>query len=177
MRVWPGQPYPLAMGRSDSPDGPPSGAATRSAGVHDGHEPRVRQEPRRVVIERMQPQIDAGRFPIKRTVGEAVFTSADVFADGHGQLAGVLKYRHVDAGWHEVPLTPLGDDSWGASFIVTELGEYEYTIEAWIDRFDEKKVLSAGRSTCGRAGSGLPASATWRSCARTSWATSCSPCR
>ena len=87
------------------------------------------------MIERAQPQIDAGRFPIKRTIGEAVFATADVFADGHDRLAGVLKYRHGDADWHEVPLTPLGNDSWGASFTVTRLGEYEYTFEAWIDRF------------------------------------------
>ena len=64
-----------------------------------------------------------------------VFVSADVFADGHDRLAGVLQYRRIDADWHEVPLAALGNDSWGASFTVTELGEYEYTVEAWIDRF------------------------------------------
>ena len=37
--------------------------------------------------------------------------------------------------WHELPLAPLGNDAWSASFVVTEVGEYEYTIEAWIDRF------------------------------------------
>ena len=83
----------------------------------------------------MQPQIDDGRFPIKRTVGEAVFATADVFADGHDRLAGVLKYRHEGGDWQEVPLAPLGDDAWGAMFTVTELGEYQYTFEAWIDWF------------------------------------------
>ena len=88
-----------------------------------------------MVIERLQPQIDDGRFPIKRTVGEAVFATADVFADGHDRLAGVLKYRREGGDWQEVPLAPLGDDAWGATFVVSELGEYEYTFEAWIDRF------------------------------------------
>ena len=99
----------------------------------------------RVVIERLQPQIDGGRFPIKRTVGEQVSVTVDMFADGHDLLAGVLKYRRVPAGrpaaadpaqpWTEVPLIPLDNDSWGASFTVTELGEYEYTVEGWVDRF------------------------------------------
>src|SRR5262245_22645261 len=53
---------------------------------------------RRVVIERVWPEIDAGRFPIKRTVGEQVTVTADVFADGHDVLAGVVKYRFVPAG-------------------------------------------------------------------------------
>ncbi|MGH9255593.1 MAG: maltotransferase domain-containing protein [Vicinamibacterales bacterium] len=86
------------------------------------------------MVERLQPHVDGGRFPIRRTIGEVVSASADVFADGTDSVAGVLKYRHGDAEWLEIPLTPLGNDSWGASFTVTELGEYEYTIEAWIDR-------------------------------------------
>ena len=138
----------------------------------------VRSGTQRVVIERVQPEIDAGRFPIKRVIGETVTVSADIFADGHDLLAGVLKYRHVPAGppsaepalrdslrrpgpaplddargalseverasgnasadpasWTEIPLTSLGNDRWQAAFTVTELGQYEYTLEAWIDRF------------------------------------------
>jgi len=89
------------------------------------------------VVERLQPEIDGGRFAVKRTVGESVSITVDVFADGHDLVSGVLKYRlaSADPTWNEVPLTPLGDDRWGAEFIVTEVGEYEYTVEAWIDRF------------------------------------------
>src|SRR5687767_15873418 len=53
---------------------------------------------RRVVVERLRPQIDAGRFPIKRTVGDEVSVTVDMFADGSDLLAGVLKYRRVPAG-------------------------------------------------------------------------------
>ena len=38
-------------------------------------------------------------------------------------------------GWQEVPLTARDNDRWEAAFTVTELGEYEYTVEAWVDRF------------------------------------------
>ena len=106
--------------------------------------PRDDPARRRVVIERVWPEIDAGRFPIKRTVGEQVSVSADIFVDGHDLLAGVVKYRclpslkgvHSDPpAWQEVPLSARANDRWEATFTVTELGEYEYTIEAWIDRF------------------------------------------
>jgi starch synthase (maltosyl-transferring) len=88
-----------------------------------------------VVIEHVQPEINGGRFPIKRTPGETVIVSADVFADGHDLLAGVVKFRSPGASWSEVPLVSLGNDSWSASFVVAEPGRYEYTVEAWIDRF------------------------------------------
>ena len=89
---------------------------------------------RRIVVENLQPAADDGRFPIKRTRGETMAVTADVFVDGHDVLGGVLKYRHGTA-WTEVPLTPGDNDSWGASFTVAELGDYEFTVEAWIDRF------------------------------------------
>jgi starch synthase (maltosyl-transferring) len=101
----------------------------------------------RIVIERLQPEIDGGRFPIKRTVGEVVSVTVDMFADGHDAIDGVLKYRlrastrsegtdqEQESPWTEVPLSAAGDDRWGATFTITELGEYEYTVEGWIDRF------------------------------------------
>src|SRR5262249_3681121 len=48
---------------------------------------------RRVVVERIEPQIDRGRFPIKRPVGETVDVSATIFADGHDMLTAVLRDR------------------------------------------------------------------------------------
>src|SRR3972149_4794771 len=52
---------------------------------------------RRVVIERVRPEVDGGRFPIKRTVGESVRVTAWIHADGHDVLAAVLRYRPVPA--------------------------------------------------------------------------------
>ncbi len=48
---------------------------------------------RRVVVEGVHPEVDAGRFPVKRVVGEEVVVSADVHADGHDVLAAALLYR------------------------------------------------------------------------------------
>jgi starch synthase (maltosyl-transferring) len=46
-----------------------------------------------VIIEHVRPEIDGGRFPIKRTVGERLDVTADVFADGHDVVAAVLRDR------------------------------------------------------------------------------------
>jgi len=91
---------------------------------------------RRVVIESVRPEIDGGRFPIKRTIGEKVIVRADVFTDGHDSVAGVLMYRRADAsGWNETPLRELANDRWWAAFEVSDIGRFIYTLNAWVDRF------------------------------------------
>jgi starch synthase (maltosyl-transferring) len=99
--------------------------------------PELEQQPqRRVVIENVRPSVDDGRFAIKRTVGERVTVTADVFADGHDVLAAAVLHRPEGSNtWDEVPMTPLGNDLWQAEFVVTALGRHEYTVEGWIDRF------------------------------------------
>ena len=92
--------------------------------------------PSRVIIEGVLPEIDRGRFPIKRVVGEAVEVGADIFAEGHDVLAAIVRHRPVgQTKWAEVPMTALVNDRWTASFPVEALGRHEYTVEAWVDRF------------------------------------------
>jgi starch synthase (maltosyl-transferring) len=91
---------------------------------------------RRVVIEGIQPAINAGRFPIKRTVGEQVVVEADIFTDGHDLLSAVLCYRCArDTVWTEVAMAPLGNDRWQGCFSVSQLERYSYSIQAWVDHF------------------------------------------
>jgi starch synthase (maltosyl-transferring) len=96
----------------------------------------VEEGRRRVVIEGVRPEIDGGRFPIKRTVGDRVRVEADVVADGHEVLSCVLLYRRAGApDWQEAAMEPLGNDRWRGEFPVPELGRYGYALQAWIDRF------------------------------------------
>jgi len=91
---------------------------------------------RRVIIEGVQPAIDAGRFPIKRSIGERVVVEANIFTDGHDLLSAVLWYRPAGAASRtEVPMAPLGNDRWQGDFIVSQLGRYSYTVQAWVDHF------------------------------------------
>jgi len=90
----------------------------------------------RLVIENVKPEIDDGRFPIKRVVGDRVVVEADIFADGHDVISALLIYRKEDdLEWTETPMEPLVSDRWRGSFVVTELGRYHYAVLAWADRF------------------------------------------
>ena len=131
-------------------------AGTTTASSRERTDPGLRSR-RRVIVERVWPEIDGGRFPIKRSVGEPVTVSADIFADGHDLLAGVVKYRHLPGpkgpglpdprgaavgrvlsdppDWLEIPLIARDNDRWEGTFTVTAPGEYEYAVEAWVDRF------------------------------------------
>src|SRR5689334_5455748 len=107
--------------------------------------------PRRVVIENVQPEIDCGRFPIKRTVEERVEVTADIFADGHDVLYAVLRHRPASqTNWDEVPMQPADNDRWQGEFRVPLEGKHIYTLQAWTDRFlswsrDIVKKFEAGQ--------------------------------
>jgi len=108
--------------------------------------------PPRVVIENVRPSINEGRFPIKRTVGESVSVTADLFADGHDLPEAVLLYRRAAAKeWTEVAMQPLGNDAWVGEFVVEAPEAYLYTVQGWVDRFktwrrDLQKKIQAGQN-------------------------------
>ncbi len=108
-------------------------AANRAAEVEPG--PSI-SSPSRVIIESVSPEVDHGRFPIKRVVGELVEVSADIFAEGHDVLKAIVKYRvkGLDT-WTELAMVPEVNDLWTAAFPVGKVGRFEYSIEAWVDRF------------------------------------------
>jgi starch synthase (maltosyl-transferring) len=110
----------------------------------------MRDARRRVVIEHVEPEIDAGRFPIKRAAGDRVVVEADAFADGHDELACVLLHRAGRGPWQEVAMQPLVNDRWRGEFRVGDPGRHTYTVEAWVDQFhtwvrDLVRRLEAGQ--------------------------------
>jgi starch synthase (maltosyl-transferring) len=95
---------------------------------------------RRVIIEVLQPSIDAGRYPAKRVLGDKVTVTAAIFSDGHDHVAARLLYRHASTKkWQSVPFTALTNDLWSASFPVDQIGPWRFTVEAWVDHFDTWK--------------------------------------
>ncbi|MFC1576847.1 alpha-1,4-glucan--maltose-1-phosphate maltosyltransferase [Candidatus Omnitrophota bacterium] len=98
---------------------------------------------RRVIIDNITPEIDGGNIPIKRAIGESVTVRADVYADGHDDVAAALLYRSSDKNnWTEIPMRRIAQDTWEAEFSVTEISIYSYTIRGWINSFDTwKKCL------------------------------------
>jgi len=90
----------------------------------------------RVIIEDLKPEINGGRFPIKRVIGERVVVEADIFTDGYDSISALLLYRKEnDPEWAETPMEPLDNDRWRGSFAVAELGRYRYTVLAGVDHF------------------------------------------
>lgn len=90
----------------------------------------------RVVIDQVRPEIDAGRFPAKRAISELIRIEADIIADGHDKLVAVLLYRKAgDELWRSLPMALQVNDLWRAEFKADSLGIYEYTVQAWLDRF------------------------------------------
>ncbi|WP_114780616.1 alpha-1,4-glucan--maltose-1-phosphate maltosyltransferase [Botryobacter ruber] len=91
---------------------------------------------KRVVIENVNPQINCGRYPVKRVVGEELKVTADIFTDGHDEVKAVLVYRQTGADkWEEVPMQFLSNDHWQGSFKPGAVAMYEYSIHAWVDHF------------------------------------------
>jgi starch synthase (maltosyl-transferring) len=91
----------------------------------------------RVVIEEVKPAIDCGRHPVCRVLGDQVVVTAAIFGDGHDHLAAQVLYRHSsERRWRTVPMKPVDNDIWTASFTATKIGSWRFTIEAWVDHFD-----------------------------------------
>ncbi len=111
--------------------GAPVVSAATQNGLSDQGEGR-----RRVIVERVTPEIDGGRYPIKRVVGETVVVECDAFADGHDSLACIVRYRGPDdAQWREAPMKHIVNDRWRGQFSVERVGQYRYSVLAWMDRF------------------------------------------
>jgi len=114
--------------------------------------PTKRQPAARIQIQAVEPQVDCGRWPVKRTVGDEVVVSATIFRDGHDVLGAAIRYRAPGKKrWRETPLVPLGNDRWRGSFAVDAPGRWTYTVAAWTDRVaswqDElTRKLAAGQT-------------------------------
>lgn len=92
--------------------------------------------PSRLAIEKVQPELDGGRFPIKRVVGDLLTVEADIFSDGHETLAAALLVRAADeTEWRRVPMALFDNDRWRGACALTRNTRYRYSVEAWRDVF------------------------------------------
>jgi starch synthase (maltosyl-transferring) len=104
----------------------------------------------RICIERISPQVDNGRFPAKAIVEQPITIEADVFMDGHDQIAAqVLWWAPGSSQPQVLPMHFLGNDRWRAMTQTTQTGKHRFTIEAWFDawgtyRHDLHKKIEAG---------------------------------
>jgi starch synthase (maltosyl-transferring) len=118
--------------------------------------PRTQAPPSRIRIQLPAPTVEGGRWPVKRTTGDPVAVSADVFRDGHEVLRAVVRYRGPgERRWSEAPMEPVDAHHngvrWTGRFEVGAPGRWQWTIAAWVDVFagwrDEvARKLEAGQA-------------------------------
>jgi starch synthase (maltosyl-transferring) len=89
-----------------------------------------------VVIGDISPSVEGGRYAVKRAVGEQIVVTANIFSEGHGELAADLLWRPADQDeWRRRAMQPLGNDRWSADFRPDRVGGHFFSIEAWQDDF------------------------------------------
>jgi starch synthase (maltosyl-transferring) len=90
----------------------------------------------RLAIEAITPQVDDGKFPVRRLVGDLVTIEADLLADGHDKLAGEVLFRAADeTKFRAYPLTLINNDRWTAQIPLERLGRHVFAITAWKDSY------------------------------------------
>ena len=116
-----------------------------------------------LVIQNVQPQIDAGRYAVKRELGDSVKVSAEIFREGHDVLRAELIWRRGGSkAWSRIPMVHVnpGLDLWEAGFVPPEIGLHEYRIESYTDHFaswlhDTRRKYDAGETLESEAVEGI----------------------
>lgn len=91
----------------------------------------------KVVIERVSPEVDCGRYAIKRVPGDRIRVGADIYKDGHDLVSARVLHRGPgDESWSEAPLEHVFDEErWYGEFTVDRVGRWQYLVQAWPDPF------------------------------------------
>ena len=103
-----------------------------------------------LVIENIRPQIEGGRFMLKREPGDSVTIQADIFRHSHEKYDAAIMYRHISKKkWEKAPMYFVDNDLWEGTFIVQNIGYYEYKVVAWtLEPKDVPTENSVGTGLC-----------------------------
>lgn len=90
----------------------------------------------RVIIEAVDPEIEAGAYALKAVPGETIAVRADIFADGHDQLSAWLMYsREGETEYRWWWMEPVVNDRWEGRFTAGAPERCFYTIAGAVNRF------------------------------------------
>ncbi len=124
--------------------------APETARLRDASGPATRMRFPKIVIDRVEPAVDSGRFAVKRVVGDRFVVEGSAFKDGHDVLAARVRFRGPgDRKWNFAPMVYEFDrDVWIGGFVVDRVGRWAYAMEVWTDPFEswrteiDKKVAA-----------------------------------
>ena len=103
-----------------------------------------------LTIECVEPELDCGRYPVKRIAGDVVRVGADVIKDGHDTLAAQIIVRAPgEPAWPIQMVFDYDADRWFGEFTVDRIGRWKFTVEAWTDVWETwrsgfRKKVDAG---------------------------------
>jgi starch synthase (maltosyl-transferring) len=91
---------------------------------------------KRVVITNVAPQIECGKYISKATLQDEFLISADIFTDGHDEVAASVLLKHKkDRQWKELPMQFISNDHWELRIYPEKLGIYQFQVQGWVDHF------------------------------------------
>lgn len=91
---------------------------------------------KRVVITNISPQVNNGQYTPRWVVDDPIRITADIFCDGHDELAASIFIKHQgERQWKEFAMKPIGNDRWEVSLELTKEGLYQFKLSAWVDHF------------------------------------------
>ena len=94
-----------------------------------------------IVIDQVKPELDGGRYPVKRIVGETFHVTADIFKEGHDTIAAMLRYKIVnETTWQETPMHHVDNDQWAGSFSLSANTRYIYSVGAYVKTYETWKI-------------------------------------
>src|SRR5919202_1258433 len=114
-----------------------------------------------ISIENVQPELDGGRWPIKRVVGDTIEVSADILKEGHDLLQARVIYHPIgESTWNEARMRLVENDRWVGRFSVDQNTRYVYSVLAFTDTFgswraDLQKRLAAAQDVTSELLEGL----------------------
>ena len=91
-----------------------------------------------ITIQNVSPELDSGRFAVKREVGDVMEVWSDIFKDGHEKLKADILYRKIsEKEWNKKPMEFFNEGlyRWRGKISFEENARYIYTIEARVDEY------------------------------------------
>ena len=89
----------------------------------------------RVVITNVQPEVDGGRWPVRRSIKEPVDLLVGAIVDGHDALGVECRVVHEGGDREIIPLSLRYNDEYVGVLTPSQIGRYTYQACAWVDRF------------------------------------------
>jgi starch synthase (maltosyl-transferring) len=91
---------------------------------------------KRVIITQVSPAVEGGKYPAKAVINEDISITADIFGDGHDEVAASVSVQHLETGNKvELPMILSMNDHWEAVYTPETTGVYEFWINGWEDHY------------------------------------------